>query len=63
VPERACPGIRGFTSAVAPAIYSTMTMDMFWSWFAMPIGLTLCFWPFLIAWFLAERKPASPEKD
>jgi hypothetical protein len=40
-----------------------MTMDMFWSWFAMPIGLTICFWPFLLAWYLAERKDASRKSD
>jgi len=25
----------------------------------MPIGLSICFWPFLVAWYLAERKGAG----
>jgi len=49
----------GFTSRTFTAIYRVMTMDMFWSWFAMPIGLSICFWPFLVAWYLAERKGAG----
>jgi hypothetical protein len=40
-----------------------MTLDMFWSWFAMPIGLGICFWPFLLAWYLAERKGSSDSTD
>ena len=40
-----------------------MTMDMFWSWFAMPIGLMLCFSPLVIAWIIAERKGSSSEDE
>jgi uncharacterized membrane protein len=40
-----------------------MTLDMFWSLFVMPIGLMICFWPFLLAWWLAEREDSSPSKD
>jgi hypothetical protein len=56
-------GTPGFTSARGAAAYPAMTMDMFWSWFAMPIGLSICFWPFLVAWYLAERKDSSARKD
>lgn len=31
-------------------------MDKFWSIFAMPIGVALCFGPVLVAWWLVERK-------
>lgn len=35
-------------------------MDIFWSIFAMPIGLVLCFGPVLVAWWQAERKRPPP---
>ena len=38
-----------------------MSAEAFWSVAAMPIGLMLCFFPVLIAWALAGRKP--PGKD
>jgi hypothetical protein len=40
-----------------------MTSDVFWSLFAMPIGLSICFWPFLLAWYLAERKDSARRPD
>lgn len=30
-----------------------MKSDVFWSLFAMPIGVTLCFGPAILAWLLA----------
>ena len=36
-----------------------MTSDQFWSFFAMPIGLLVCFGPILIAWILAEKNDSS----
>ena len=39
-----------------------MTFDQFWSIFAMPIGLMICFTPIVIAWLLAgPEKPAVGE--
>jgi hypothetical protein len=29
-------------------------MDIFWSIFAMPIGVTLCFGPAMVVWWLTE---------
>ena len=40
-----------------------MTTDMFWSWFAMPIGLTICFGPLMVAWVIAELKDTGSKKD
>ncbi len=37
-------------------------MDKFWSIFAMPIGMTLCFAPGIIVWWLTKDK-ASPADD
>jgi hypothetical protein len=53
----------GFTFERQAATCAAMTMDMFWSWFAMPIGLTICFWPFLIAWYAAERKGSDADSE
>jgi hypothetical protein len=33
-------------------------MDEFWSIMCVPIGVTLCFGPALIAWVIAERRDA-----
>jgi hypothetical protein len=41
-------------------------MDAFWSIFGMPIGVTLCFGPALIVWWLtkdSEPKPDDSKKD
>jgi hypothetical protein len=39
-----------------------MDYDQFWSIFAMPIGVTLCFGPCVIAWFLSGiNKPSEEE--
>jgi hypothetical protein len=43
-----------------------MTSDQFWSIFAMPIGLMICFTPIVVAWLLAEpdepaSQPAKPK--
>ena len=40
-----------------------MNMDVFWSFFAMPIGLTICFGPMLVVWLIAELKDSSAKKD
>lgn len=37
-------------------------MDTFISFFAMPIGVLICFGPALVAWLLAEFKPAEPQR-
>jgi len=37
-------------------------MDKFWSIFAMPIGLMMCFTPILIAWVMTEMKN-SQDRD
>lgn len=39
-----------------------MSSDQFWSIFAMPIGLFLCFTPILIVWVRAERKDEAAAK-
>jgi hypothetical protein len=36
-----------------------MTSDQFWSIFAMPIGLMICFWPIVIAWMLSGRNESA----
>ncbi len=37
-----------------------MKSDVFWSLFAMPIGVMLCFGPAIIAWLVAgEKTPAE----
>jgi hypothetical protein len=39
-------------------------MDIFWSIFAMPIGVTLCFGPAMIVWWLTKGdKPGNGESD
>lgn len=39
-------------------------MDKFWSIFAMPIGVALCFGPAMIVWALTEgRKRSKDKKD
>lgn len=35
---------------------SAPVMDKFWSIFAMPIGLMMCFGPALVVWWLTDRK-------
>ena len=36
-----------------------MELDMnWWGVVAVPIGVAICFGPVLVAWALAERKPA-----
>ena len=37
------------------------TMDKFWSIFAMPIGVALCFGPAMIVWALTEGRKKSPD--
>jgi hypothetical protein len=39
-----------------------MSSDQFWSIFAMPIGLFLCFTPVLIVWIRQERKDQAQAK-
>jgi hypothetical protein len=36
-------------------------MDKFWSVFAMPIGLALCFGPAVIVWWLTKDKGSGPD--
>ena len=36
-------------------------MDKFWSIFAMPIGVALCFGPALIVWWLTKDKEAPSD--
>jgi hypothetical protein len=38
-------------------------MDKFWSIFAMPIGLTLCFGPAVIVWWLTKDKTSGTDKS
>jgi hypothetical protein len=41
-------------------------MDKFWSIFAMPIGVALCFGPALVVWWLTEgakKARAGKPKD
>jgi len=41
-------------------------MDAFWSIFGMPIGVTLCFGPALVVWWLtkdSEPKPDDHDKN
>lgn len=40
-----------------------MSYDQFWSFFAMPIGLLLCFGPAVAAWLVAERKHARSQSN
>lgn len=38
-------------------------MDKFWSIFAMPIGLFLCFFPPLLVWLSMELKARDEDED
>ncbi|MHB1309121.1 MAG: hypothetical protein ACYDC1_23095 [Limisphaerales bacterium] len=40
-----------------------MTYDQFWSIFAMPIGLMICFGPVALVWLIAELKDSPPKND
>jgi len=37
-------------------------MDIFFSFFAMPIGVTICFGPALVVWLIAECKASREQK-
>ena len=38
-------------------------MDIFWSFFTMPIGITICFGPAVLVWWLTQKDgPASDKK-
>jgi hypothetical protein len=40
-----------------------MEFDMnWWGVYAMPVGMAICFGPVIIAWALAEKKAAAPQK-
>ena len=52
---------RRFTSAIRRAS-SCHVMDKFWSIFTMPIGVTLCFGPAVLVWWLTRDKK-SPTDD
>jgi hypothetical protein len=56
--ERAALHLRGGRHTRRPF----MSSDQFWSIFAMPIGLFLCFTPILIVWVRAERKDEEAAK-
>lgn len=36
-------------------------MDAFWSIFGMPIGVTLCFGPAMVVWWLTKDSEAKPD--
>lgn len=38
-----------------------MTSDQFWSFFAMPIGLMICFAPIVVAWLLSASDGSAKE--
>jgi hypothetical protein len=38
-------------------------MDKFWSIFAMPIGVALCFGPAVIVWWLTKDKAESRDDE
>jgi hypothetical protein len=39
-------------------------MDAFWSIFCVPIGLTLCFGPAVLVWWLTRSKdPATEQRE
>lgn len=40
-----------------------MKSDVFWSLFAMPIGVTLCFGPAIVAWLLAGKDSDAEEES
>ena len=33
----------------------------YWGWFAMPVGLVLCFGPALVAWLREEIRQRPPD--
>ena len=37
-------------------------MDKFWSIFGVPIGLTICFGPAMIVYWLTHKKESAAEK-
>jgi len=37
-------------------------MDAFWSIFAMPIGVALCFGPAMVVWWLTEGQKKSSDE-
>ena len=40
-----------------------MSYDQFWSIFAMPIGLLICFGPAVVVWLGAEFRPPPTTTD
>jgi hypothetical protein len=41
-----------------------MKSDVFWSLFAMPIGLLICFGPAILVWLFSDSKaPEAPSAD
>ena len=38
-------------------------MDIFWSIFAMPIGVTLCFGPAMVVWWLTKGNKPDDKSD
>ena len=57
-------GKRRFTFRQTKAILiPDMSSDQFWSIFAMPIGLLICFGPIVITWVRAERRDAAAKRQ
>jgi hypothetical protein len=46
----------------APGMNSSFVMDKFWSIFSMPIGVTLCFGPAVLVWWLTRGKDTKPDE-
>ena len=44
-------------------IFAFMTSDMFWSYFAVPIGVTICFGPAMVVGLLFHSTPELDEAD
>jgi hypothetical protein len=40
-----------------------MTSDQFWSFFAMPIGLMICFTPIVVAWLSASAAESDKKSS
>ncbi len=40
-----------------------LRMDAFWSFFAMPIGVTICFGPAVLVWWLTRDKQEQQKQD
>jgi hypothetical protein len=38
-------------------------MDAFWSFFAMPIGVTICFGPAVVVWWFTREKEEAEKRD